>query len=266
MDFARLLEIVLPKGGYVLASMEAYFDESGTTNEPVLCVAGYVLDSSNARRLDRQWRAVLAEYGLSYFHMVDCAHGNREFAKLEREDRIAIEKRMIAIIHANAAMGVGATVNVGEYDELMLKHPQIGSAYSFCARHCLTATRAYVEEDLKASGDIAYFFEAGHRSQSEANRIMNDIFADASRCREYRYAGHGFYLKESIPALQAADLLAWQLFTHRKRQLAGGSGFRKDFEALLQGTLHKIVHMAKERLTAVNDEIVRGALAEMAEG
>jgi len=63
--------------------LEAYFDESGThRGSPVMCVAGYLFDSDQAFRLDQEWGATLADFGLSHFHAVDCAHGKGEFESL----------------------------------------------------------------------------------------------------------------------------------------------------------------------------------------
>ena len=94
----RLIEATLPAGGGCVVNLvEAYFDESGShSGSPVLCVAGYLLDSENAKPLTKEWTDVLAPKGLTHFRMVDCAHGAGEFAKLSRDERIAVAKALIA--------------------------------------------------------------------------------------------------------------------------------------------------------------------------
>jgi hypothetical protein len=57
---------------------------------------------------------------------------------------------------------------------------------------------------------MAYFFESGHKSQSEANTIMNSLFRETKMRQAFRYSAHTFADKTRFHALQAADLLAWQ--------------------------------------------------------
>ena len=64
--FPRLIDVLLPKGGYVVAMIEAYFDESYGQfgGGPVLCLAGYLMESEQAKRLCEEWQAVLDWKGL----------------------------------------------------------------------------------------------------------------------------------------------------------------------------------------------------------
>jgi len=61
----------------------------------------------------------------------------------------------------------------------MLKHPLIGTAYTFCSHVSIGGVAHWVETN-GYSGDIAYLFEAGHVSQREANDIMRKIFSKMS--------------------------------------------------------------------------------------
>lgn len=77
-----------------MATFEAYLDESGTDDgSPAVAVGGYFMRTEEAARMDRAWRAVLAQYRLPFFHMVDCAHGNKPFEKMSVGARIAVEKK-----------------------------------------------------------------------------------------------------------------------------------------------------------------------------
>ena len=72
---------------------EAYFDESGTHDGAhVLCVAGYLFESKKCKSLDLAWQAMLAEYNLPFFHMVDCIHRVFPFDHLSKEECVAVEK------------------------------------------------------------------------------------------------------------------------------------------------------------------------------
>lgn len=62
----------------------------------------------------------------------------------------------------------------------------------------------------------------------------------------YGYAAHSFILKQEAPAVQAADLLAWQWATDVKHRTAGRPR-RKDFASLLR-LPHRGAHFDRARL------------------
>jgi hypothetical protein len=112
---------MLPHGGLVML-VNAYFDESagnvashypldGTQqNLQTLAVAGYLVESEQAKRLSDEWQAVLDQYGLPYFHMVDCAHGNGVFGHLTKPQRIQIAARMIGNVKRRVIRGLGISL------------------------------------------------------------------------------------------------------------------------------------------------------------
>jgi hypothetical protein len=242
-----MVDIMLPHGGYVAIQIESYFDESGSHDgSRVLCVAGYVFEKRQAKRFSRKWKKVLKRFGLPYFHMVDCAHGNGVFADLKPSERLAAEKAMIKLIHDNVLQGLAVTVDADELREVMPYHPSIGTPYSFCC-HVLIAGLAIIIELNPVIERCAYFFEAGHQSMGEANRIMAELFAIPEAKERQRYSGHAFVTKEDMPPVQAADLLAWQWYSDRIRQLDGRPR-RKDCVALLDGQRMNTLHLDREKI------------------
>jgi hypothetical protein len=228
--------------------VEAYFDESGTDEgSPVLCVAGYIIEKNEAVAMDSEWGSVLEQFNLPYFRMSSCAHGARPFGNIDKEARIEVEKAMIAIIKRRVSYGIAVTVEPRIFEAIMPRSPEIGSAYTFCAHTCLTGVVSWAEE-TKYSGGIAYFFESGHRSQSEANEIMNRLFNIPIQRARHRYVSHTFADKKLMRPLQAADILAWQWFTDHKRRMGGAVGPRKDCYELTSSyrnngrALHHVLH------------------------
>ena len=84
------------------------------------------------------------------------------------------------------------------------------------------------------NGDIAYFFEAGHAYQPQANKLMNAVFKSEYFNRKFRYGSHTFVDKTKARPIQSADILAWQAATDIKRALSGFKARRADYLALLQ--------------------------------
>jgi hypothetical protein len=82
---------------------------------------------------------------------------------------------------------------------------------------------------------------------------MHQMFKQPHLKAEYRYVGHAFVEKQKSPAVQAADLLAWQWYTNRLHQLEGKSR-RKDCESLLK-LHHSATHLGPDKL----NEMLRNA-------
>lgn len=247
--FVSVMDALLAGNGYVVQIVHAFFDESGShAGSPALCVAGYAFEKRQARLLAREWQTVLKRYKLPFFHMVDCAHGNRECASLTKDQRIKLATSLIAIVKGRAAHGFAVSVDVEAFREVMPSWGPAKTPYAFCARCVIDEMgRWFFKTGFK--GKSAYFFEAGHESRSEAEQVVGAVLTNplnAIRSVHYGYVAHSFVLKKESPAVQAADLLAWQWATDLKHQMSGRSR-RKDFESLAQAPIRG-VHFDKTRL------------------
>ena len=230
-----------------MANIHAYFDESGTHDgSPVLCVAGYLIPAECRQAFNSEWIETLQSKGLTHFHMVDCAHGNGEFAKLGKGDRIDVQTKLIELIRDSSVRGIGAMVVSSVYEQLMPFHPNMGSAYNYCIWHCLEAARLWIEE-LGTAVEIEYHFERGHQSDSEADRIMTLAFSNPSGRKSFGYASHKFVDKRAVPGVQAADLLAWQMYTDWRHGMEGRLR-RKDFAHLVSDKKHRVCIIDAKRI------------------
>jgi hypothetical protein len=235
----RLIRAVLPKGGYVAGFYEMYVDESGTHDgSPVMCVGGYIFSSERAIRLSKAWQRILDKYQLPYFRMSLCAPGKAPpFDKLNDNERIALVKELINVITNNMALGFAVSVSEEEFNRLVPEDRRIPGPYAFCLRQCLVFAYSWIEQNNLAD-KMAFFFEAGHRDQSRANEMMNRMASSPVIKDRYRYVGHAFADKKEMLPLQAADLLAWQWFTDRKRKLSGKHASRADLLAMVGRKRH----------------------------
>jgi len=254
----RLLDILLPQGGHVVQLVEAYFDESGTHDDsPVLCVAGYIFEKGSCVMFDKEWSNVLNKFNLPYFRMSACAHHSEPFNKLTNDQCDQVARNMISIIKKWASKGIAITVEQKIYDKIVPTSPNLGSAYSCCMHQCLIAVRSWADEN-RYTGKIAYFFETGHKSHSETDQIITKLFNESALNYSLRYAGHSFIPKKDANGIQAADLVAWQWFTDRKR-IREGLPHRKDCIALMFDGKppHNVYHFEEPHLRAISDPVYR---------
>jgi uncharacterized protein DUF3800 len=237
-----LLSALARADGDLVAVLECYFDESGTEDgSPVLCVAGYLFEKEECRRLDTGWKAVLDKHQLPFFRMSSCAHNQKPFKHLSRDQCVEAEKAMIGLINQHALLGLAIAVNEDDYSTWFEGRglDLAGDAYSFCCWQILAGIRAWIIKN-QFQGEIEYFFEAGHASQRQANALMSRIFKDQNLRKSYCYAGHAFVDKKKARPVQAADILAWQQATQVRRWLNNDHRMRKDFQALAAKPRHEL--------------------------
>jgi len=254
---AWIADVMLRSGGWLIVlDFECAFDESGThAGSPIVCVAGYIMEKSQARELDREWNEVLnwkhLEHPLPYFHMADCAPdpGNGVFAGISKSHRIQVVSQLIAVIKRRTVQGVAATVSVKDFEEILARHPFYPDPYVLVSHVILQGVTKWIDVNRDTVGRVAYFFESGHESRADADYIMNKLFNAPRLADTYRHAGHAFVPKIGNPIVQAADLLAWQWLKDRKNAREGRRR-RKDLESLLDHP-HQTAHVEPHVLKGI---------------
>ncbi len=251
---------------------ECAFDESGThAGSPVICVAGYIMEKSQARELEREWNEVLnwrhLEHPLPYFHMADCAPdpGNGVFAGISKAHRIQVVSQLIAIIKRRTIQGVAATISAKDYEDILVGHPFYPDPYVVVSHVILQGVTKWIAANRANVGRVAYFFETGHESRVDANEIMRRLFREPRFLDDYRYAGHAFVPKVGNPIVQAADLLAWQWLKDRKNARESRPR-RKDLASLLTHH-HSMAHIEPEilrEIAATREPLIKHMMETMA--
>jgi len=218
-----------------LSSSGVYIDESWSHDgAQSLVLAGYVLDASRIKAFERRWAAMLSNYCLPAFHMVDCAHGAKAFKDLSRIDRIEAETEAIKIIREETAIGFAVSISNAEYSALLKGMEPKGSTspYTVCLTTCLSMVSTWARQS-GFNGDLAYFFEAGHKDERYARMQMNKLFQNEQVKRATHYTSHTFGDKLEHVPLQAADILAW-LWGNFTVNRGTGRPLRQDLRALLR--------------------------------
>jgi hypothetical protein len=227
--FAHLLEVLLPEGGYVMAIYDVYLDESYSEGERILAIGGYLVRVDNAKLMDAEWRAVLAEYNLPYFHMAD-AHGDGKkgsgvFSHLNNDQCDQVVRKMIAIIKKYVTVGFAGLTN----PQKEITRGGVVDMYTACLAETVDSLGAWMHHD--PTGKVAFFFEAGHPNGLRAHKFIDEHYA---RGTWPAFAGIAFKNKAELPLLQSADLLVWQATKFLADKIANKRKPRKDFIELVQ--------------------------------
>lgn len=203
---------------------EAYLDETGDDGGfPLFAIGGYIVRSDIARLFEDRWSALLAEYHLPYFHMVECAHGNDQFSGVPREKRIEIQTRFIDLIKE---MGLGGCVSIVP----LQTNQSTDTLYRTCIGNCITVLETCVKYNAPDATDLIVFYERGHTHSFGAHEALKRLKEKGPPEFIRSVAGID---KRASGLVQAADILVWQYAKYVKC-IIEGRPIRKDFMSLIE--------------------------------
>jgi hypothetical protein len=226
--------------------LAAYFDESGTHDSAVITsVAGFISTPERWQHFDEEWKRVLDHWGLDYFHMKECAHYRGDFAQFKADElgRKQLLWCLGFLICRHCLYGCAVSV-VREDHEMLNADPRIGSAYNLAAQACIALADKWMgsqqhvgpmsvvlEDGCKYSKDFLDQLETLERPLGTLSRFGNIVLGS----------------KRQVPALQAADLLAYEQSKYFTGCLKAETAvpMRKTLELLRIATPHdwKLLHL-----------------------
>jgi hypothetical protein len=214
----------------------AYFDESGTQRgSACVSVAGYISTENRWAKFQQQWKKVLRDYDLEYFHMSEFESRYGPYKNWPQETRVSLLKRLIGVIHRNTIMPVGAAALIEGYEEVRRRFSAGIEPYGFCFTETLKSMAEW-SKTLRRPEPIACVLEAGAGFGGQVEEIRKSILKTESRKQYYRIASITFADKKDITPLQAADFLAYEAYKEADNGLVGTiekKPVRRSFEALL---------------------------------
>jgi hypothetical protein len=217
-----------PKGR-LMALFSAYFDASGTPDQPFLVMAGYIASYIQWRVFESHWKQIHEEYDLKIpFHMADFVEARRNPARYAlqrgaRADYVEIvkdsgkaERFLQRLCMAQATVvncGITCMVPMNIYNEVssLLNLREVIPPYALAARMCIAKVHKW-EEYFGISEPVQCIFELGDLEQAKFTELMR---SEGSEAPIYRR-------KEDYAGLQAADHYAWEQFYFRKKERTGG--------------------------------------------
>lgn len=171
----------------------------------------------------------------------------------DKEKRVELQTRIMELLKRHARLGICLSFDMNLCPMLsQVELPGIPNVdhYTLCCYWALIRIAAEAEK-AQMKEDIHYFFEAGNSNQKSANRMLESVFNVVRQKVRYRYAGHKFVEKEEAVGVQAADILAWQWATDRRRQRQNLPS-RKDLVSLAEGIPHDQCHF--------NEALLKGTI------
>lgn len=221
-----------------MASVAAYFDDSGTHLQSDVAVAACLI--SDVRRwelFETEWKSILSEAGILEcgFHMADFVARKPPFDAWEESKRDDVIKELVAAIGSRALDGMVTAVIKSDYDRLVtgkLREKLGRHHYTFAIQSCL----AFIEQWrlLNSQESIDFIFDQMGKGKNEINDLFDDLI-------EHKLAvqfgieprGWSFRNRKFVVQLQGSDILAWEANKYIRENQFTGKPPRKSFVSLI---------------------------------
>lgn len=204
--------------------IDAYFDASGThKGSKAVSVAGFLGRPDEWAVFGIEWQAALQEWGLDVFHMADFANRlgpYRHWSEDVRRDRL---NRLLGIVNRHVLGSVGTVIPIAAYDAAFTDvkaRKQSGGAFSIAGVMCFDDVAELLRRQrLGGEAQVAYVYEIGDIGAGQFMKVFQDNERDPEQKRKYRLLSLRFENKRQFLPLQAADILAYELYKESPRAL-----------------------------------------------
>lgn len=188
-----------------MASFTTYFDVSGhPDNTDVLSVAGFIANTGQWTRFEKEWKKVLADYGVSSLHMRAFAHSTEEFKSWKGDEgkRRAFLSELISVLVPRVRHSFVSSVYLPDYRAIDKVNSvrSVRSPFALAGCTCIGKVRDWATIKGLDLTQIEFVFEDGDEDQwNFAQCAFHDFKVNPS-----------FLSKAQSAAFQAADLLAYE--------------------------------------------------------
>lgn len=187
--------------------IQSYFDASGKTRDrsaQYLTLAGYSGTEDAWSEFGTNWGSILQRHEASYFHCKEAIHARGEFIKWSKEHVRVLMKELINVlakINRQDLLGFSCIVALNDYAEVKSKIPNLRPPEHLCLDHCIGCALRQSKRisQLEIFFDRDEPFDHALRAFRNKGAWWSESIADIGPINVYR----------DIPAIQAADLLAW---------------------------------------------------------
>lgn len=199
-----------------MAFYNAYWDESGTHDPRILTIAGYIATERQWEAFAREWNATLSKEDIKTFHMKDFENPYGDFTERKgwhKRRKIDFQSKLIGIIKRRINIGIWTSVDVPAYEKLITgwRRERNGTPYGFCVKSIMAQVALWAEH-FKRNEPIAHVIEDGAGYNHEIERAFRATFDNEELRRFFRLGSLSFETKGRAVQLQAADLLAYEVW------------------------------------------------------
>lgn len=190
--------------------MIAFLDESGhSSGTEFFALAAFVAENTDWAAFDRLWQEALHDAGAPYLHMREFAHRVGAFQGWTEEQRRALLGRCVKALNSIPAVAVGAAVSIADFNALNSEARSALRDPFFCCFqevvHGVVLNALFEPADTRVRMVFSQQDEFGASAKQLWSVMAETIYVG------HRVGSLEFANMREVPALQAADLLAYEL-------------------------------------------------------
>jgi hypothetical protein len=202
-----------------LSAFTVAFDASGASDQPIICVAGFVASPPDWIAFERAWNDRLAVDGIKYFQMNQFVNCSGQFSGWENKkgDGKRLLEELVDIIKSNVYRKFGCVVVAKFINQIEAKNRDAfmtTKAYALAGRGSASGVAKWAGETERLSYRPELVFEDGDFGKGE---LIDGLKQDGWPYPTFRpkidtTAADGTLTRGFVP-VQAADLIAHTYFT-----------------------------------------------------
>jgi hypothetical protein len=226
------------RGKRQLLMLQAYVDESVSTDPAIYVMAGLIAPAENWARFSDDWAEILSmKPRVNRFKMSEAMNCGGEFGSWSEDRRDERVLLLQNVISNHATAGVCAALMVDDFNQIIKGSQlpkQFQSPYYFLLYQMISAL-SDAQGQLGLDSAVDFIFDD---QITEKGRILKDwdLFKSTMQ-RDNKLIGDApaFKNEEHVLPLQAADLIAWIIRAHAEDQSLG-----KERRPILSGRKSKL--------------------------
>lgn len=198
-----------------------YLDESGTHEASgAVAVAGFISNTSKWEAFSLEWKSALDEWQIPAFHMADYESRHGYFESWDDQQRKERLNHLLEIIVRHTFLSIAYVIRKRQFDDILSDKAKelCGDAYGLASIACWNNLIPLVK---KVDGYIDYTMDNG----SKGRGVLAWIYGEQCKYPEWlnstRVLSLSFRDDQIFLPLQAADILAYEMYKHAQRQFEG---------------------------------------------
>jgi len=203
--------------------LEAYFDESGThQGSLVTAIGGCVAREEQWAVFAPEWRQVLEDFKIPFFHSTDLANSRKQFVGWDDVKKCSLITELSRVMASYAKTAIAGLVVVNDYStvpEWARKTAAFGNEYNFCFQMCVGLTMDWIDRlnpPMPEGDQVAFTFDQLPKGEA----ITRDAYFHIKKFRDPgdRMGALAFADSKRLLPLQAADFIAYEAYKYIDNQ------------------------------------------------
>lgn len=208
----------------IVIVLETYLDDSGThVQSPIIVVGGIAATRHNWETFDVHWKALLDCWNIEFFHMADFKSRQGPYSDWSDSERYERLNALLSLISKHTIVAVWAAVPREVYEKVIPDKLKARiNPYHIAAIACFTRLNGILRNEMgDRNVQAAYVYEELGKGSGPILEAYLGIKAVPRLLEEMHMLSLAYQPKKRFRPLQAADILAYEVWKDETNKLAG---------------------------------------------